>query len=90
MTWNEGNETVNIKMRRFQAYSDTVHGPTQATISAVETDLSEHIQKMEDGIEETHQKLRKEIKEDLLQISSIQTRGSVIRHPPARDRGYTT
>lgn len=43
-----------------------MHGPTEAKISAVETDLAACTQKVEDRTEETHQKLRKEIKEDLL------------------------
>lgn len=91
MKCNERDETVNTMVRRLWAYEDTVHGPTHARISTVETSPSEHIQKLEDEIEETQQKLRKEIKDYLLQISSVQTRGPVIRSRrlPARERGYT-
>lgn len=69
-------------VKRLQTYADT------SNISAVETSLSERMQKMEDRIKETHHKLRKELKKDLYQISSVETRGPVIRGrcPPARER----
>lgn len=48
--------------------------------------VSETIQKMEGRMDKSHQKLRKELKEGLLQITSVQTRGPVTRsrHPTAR------
>lgn len=50
---------------------DTVHAPTRAQISAVEIDLTDHMQRLEDRIEELLQKLSKELKEGLLQLSSV-------------------
>ena len=65
--------------KRLWCYEDTVHGPTEAKVSAVETDLAENIQTVEDRTEETQQKLKKEIKEDLLQVLWVQSRCSLIR-----------
>ncbi|RMC03515.1 hypothetical protein DUI87_20714 [Hirundo rustica rustica] len=80
-------EMVLDMAKKPRAYADAVHGPTHARIAAVETRL----QKLEDKIDENHQKLREEIREDLLQISAVQIRGSGThrRCSPARERGYT-
>ncbi|RMC03701.1 hypothetical protein DUI87_19693 [Hirundo rustica rustica] len=80
-------ETVLDMAKKLRAYADAVHGPTHARIAAVETRL----QKLEDKIDENHKKLREEIREDLLQISAVQIRGSGSqrRRSPARERGYT-
>ncbi|RMC09827.1 hypothetical protein DUI87_13614 [Hirundo rustica rustica] len=80
-------ETVLDMAKKLRAYADAVHGPTHARIAAVETRL----QKLEDKIDENHKKLREEIREDLLQISAVQIRGSGTqrRRSPARERGYT-
>ncbi|RMB99593.1 hypothetical protein DUI87_23846 [Hirundo rustica rustica] len=80
-------ETVLDMAKKLRAYADAVHGPTHARIAAVETRL----QKLEDKIDENHKKLREEIREDLLQISAVQIRGSGSqrRRSPATERGYT-
>ncbi|RMB99898.1 hypothetical protein DUI87_23678 [Hirundo rustica rustica] len=80
-------ETVLDIAKKFRAYADAVPGPTHARIAAVETCL----QKLEDKIDENHKKLREEIREDLLQISAVQIRGSGTqrRCSLARERGYT-
>ncbi|RMB94859.1 hypothetical protein DUI87_28663 [Hirundo rustica rustica] len=80
-------ETVLDMAKKLRAYADAVHGPTHARIAAVETRL----QKLEDKIDENHKKLREEIREDLLQISAVQIRGSGTqrRRSLARERGYT-
>ncbi|RMB94980.1 hypothetical protein DUI87_28523 [Hirundo rustica rustica] len=77
-------ETVLDMAKKLRAYADAVHGPTHARIAAVETRL----QKLEDKIDENHKKLREEIREDLLQISAVQIRGSgsQCRCSPARER----
>ncbi|RMC05626.1 hypothetical protein DUI87_17711 [Hirundo rustica rustica] len=80
-------ETVLDMAKKLRAYGDAVHGPTHTRITAVETCL----QKLEDKIDENHKKLREGIREDLLQISAVQIRGSGTqrRHSPGRERGYT-
>ncbi|RMC11929.1 hypothetical protein DUI87_11056 [Hirundo rustica rustica] len=80
-------ETVLDMAKKLRAYADAVHSPTHARIAAVETRL----QKLKDKIDENHKKLREEIREDLLQISAVQIRGSGSqrRRSPARERGYT-
>ncbi|XP_074386551.1 uncharacterized protein LOC141726125 isoform X1 [Zonotrichia albicollis] len=87
MKRDERGETVLDMARKLRAYADAVHGPTHARIAAVETRL----QNLEDKIEENHKKLREEIKEDLLQISAVQIRGSGIqgRRFPDGERRYT-
>ncbi|XP_059729043.1 uncharacterized protein LOC132341481 isoform X1 [Haemorhous mexicanus] len=72
MKRDDGEETVLDMAKKLRACADAVHGPTHARIAAVETRL----QRLEDKIEENHKKLREEIKEDLLQISAVQIRGS--------------
>lgn len=74
--------------KRLWYYEGIVHGPTEAKISAVETHLVENTLKMEDRIEEAHQKLRKETKEDLCQVSS-QISYYQEQIIPAREMGYT-
>ncbi|RMB96505.1 hypothetical protein DUI87_27038 [Hirundo rustica rustica] len=89
MKQEDMEETVLDMAKKLRAYADAVHGPTHARIAAVETRL----QKLEDKIDENHKKLREEIREDLLQISAVQIRGSGSqrRRSPrqARERGYT-
>lgn len=58
MMWNDRDETVSAVLRRLWVCADTVHSPTQARITAVETSLLECIEKMGNKTEETHQKLR--------------------------------
>ncbi|RMC19965.1 hypothetical protein DUI87_00810 [Hirundo rustica rustica] len=80
-------ETVLDMAKKLRAYADAVHGPTHARIAAVETCL----QKLEDKIDENPKRLREEIREDLLQISAVQIRGSGTqrRCSLGRERGYT-
>ncbi|RMB88048.1 hypothetical protein DUI87_35560 [Hirundo rustica rustica] len=80
-------ETVLDMAKKLRAYADAVHGPTHTRIAALETRL----QKLEDKIDENHKRLREEIREDLLQISAVQIRGSGTqrRRSPGRERGYT-
>ncbi|RMC18105.1 hypothetical protein DUI87_04984 [Hirundo rustica rustica] len=73
MKLEDMEETVLDMAKKLRAYADAVRGPTHARIAAVETRL----QKLEDKIDENHKKLREEIREDLLQISAVQIRGSV-------------
>ncbi|XP_064258482.1 uncharacterized protein LOC135289027 isoform X1 [Passer domesticus] len=87
MKRDDTDETVLDMARKLRAYADAVHGPTHARIAAVETRL----QRLEDKIEENHKKLREEIKENLLQISAVQIRGSGTqrRRSPDGERRYT-
>ncbi|RMB92235.1 hypothetical protein DUI87_31346 [Hirundo rustica rustica] len=80
-------EMVLDMAKKLRAYADAVHGPTHARIAAVETRL----QKPEDKIDENHKKLREETREDLLQISAVQIRGSGTqrRCSLGGERGYT-
>ncbi|RMC21199.1 hypothetical protein DUI87_02057 [Hirundo rustica rustica] len=80
-------ETVLDMAKKLRAYADAVHGPTHARITAVETPL----QKLEEKIDENPKNLREKIREDLLQISAVQIRGSGTqrRRSPGRERGYT-
>lgn len=89
LQWKEKDETDNSAVtKRLWCYEGIVHDPTEAKISAVETHLVEHALKMEDRIEEAHQKFRKETKEDLLQVSS-QIPYYQGQMTPAREMGYT-
>ena len=86
MKQDDRDETVPDMAKKLRAYADAVHGPTHARIAVVETPL----QKLEDMIEENRKKLREEIKEDLLQISAVQIRGSGTqrRRSPDGERRY--
>ncbi|RMC20625.1 hypothetical protein DUI87_01477 [Hirundo rustica rustica] len=74
MKRDDTGETVLDMAKKLRAYADAMHRPTHARIVAVETCL----QKLEDKIEENHNKLREEIrenlKEDFLQISAVQVK----------------
>ncbi|RMC05661.1 hypothetical protein DUI87_17746 [Hirundo rustica rustica] len=87
MKQEDMEETVLDMAKKLQAYGDAVHGPTHARIAAVETRL----QKLEDKIDENHKKLREGIREDLLQISAVQIRGSGTqrRHSPGGSKDCT-
>lgn len=69
-------------------YEDIIATPLEAHVSAVETELAEHVQNWEEKIEGCHQKLR-EFKEETFHVLPIQTRVSAIRsrHLQARERG---
>ncbi|RMC04397.1 hypothetical protein DUI87_19218 [Hirundo rustica rustica] len=68
MKRDDTEKTVLDMAKKLRAYADGVHGPTQARIAALEM----HMRRLEDKIEENHKKLR----EDILQISAVQVRGS--------------
>ncbi|RMC21978.1 hypothetical protein DUI87_02849 [Hirundo rustica rustica] len=87
MKRDDTEETVLDMAKKLRAYADAVHGPTHARIAAVETCL----QKLEDKIEDSHKKLREEIKEGFLQVSAVQIRGSGTkrRRSPDRERRGT-
>ncbi|RMC19882.1 hypothetical protein DUI87_03448 [Hirundo rustica rustica] len=78
MKRDETEETVLDMAKKLQAYADAVHGPTHARIAALET----HMRKLEDKIEENH----KELREDILQISAVQVRGSGTTRKRSLDR----
>ncbi|XP_014116415.1 PREDICTED: uncharacterized protein LOC102105886 [Pseudopodoces humilis] len=66
MKRDDREETVLDMAKKLRAYADTVHGPMQATIATVRTDM----QNFQNKIEENLKKLR----EDLLPVSAVQTR----------------
>ncbi|RMB93035.1 hypothetical protein DUI87_30541 [Hirundo rustica rustica] len=64
MKRDETEETVLDMAKKLRTYADTVHGPTHARITALET----QVRGLADKMEENHKKLR----EDILQISVVQ------------------
>ncbi|RMC19724.1 hypothetical protein DUI87_03288 [Hirundo rustica rustica] len=78
MKRDDTEETVLDMAKKLQAYADAVHGPTHARIAALEM----HMRKLADKIEENH----KELREDILQISAVQVRGSGTTHKCSPDR----
>ncbi|RMC04359.1 hypothetical protein DUI87_19178 [Hirundo rustica rustica] len=68
MKRDETEETVLDMAKKLRTFADAVHGPTHARIAALETQVRE----LADKMEENH----KELKEDILQISAVQVRGS--------------
>ncbi|RMC02381.1 hypothetical protein DUI87_21551 [Hirundo rustica rustica] len=65
MKRDETEETVLDMAKKLRTYADAVHGPTHARIAALET----QVWGLADKIEENH----KELKEDILQISAVQS-----------------
>ncbi|RMC19912.1 hypothetical protein DUI87_03478 [Hirundo rustica rustica] len=65
MKRNETEETVLNIAKKLRTYADAVHSPTHARIAALET----RMKKLEDKIKKNH----KELKQDILQISAVQT-----------------
>ncbi|RMC19033.1 hypothetical protein DUI87_03637 [Hirundo rustica rustica] len=88
LQWREGEDKVGVLVNKLRIYEDTVPAPFRTHVSSVETRLAEQFRSL---IEEGHQKLKKELKEEIYHISPEPTRVSAIRsrHPPARERGYT-
>ncbi|RMB97393.1 hypothetical protein DUI87_26121 [Hirundo rustica rustica] len=89
LQWREGEDKVGVLVNKLRIYEDTVTAPPFRThVSSVETRLAEQVRSL---IEEGHQKLKKELKEEIYHISPEPTRVSAIRsrYPPARERGYT-
>ncbi|RMC09791.1 hypothetical protein DUI87_13578 [Hirundo rustica rustica] len=78
MKRDETEETVLDMAKKLRTYADAVHGPTHARIAALET----RMRKLEDKIEENH----KELKQDILQISAVQVRGSGTTRKRSLDR----
>ncbi|RMC19940.1 hypothetical protein DUI87_03507 [Hirundo rustica rustica] len=88
LQWREGEDKVGVLVNKLRIYEDTVTASFRTHVSSVETRLAEQVQSL---IEEGHQKLKKELKEEIYHISPEPTRVSAIRsrHLPARERGYT-
>ncbi|RMC14749.1 hypothetical protein DUI87_06923 [Hirundo rustica rustica] len=88
LQWREGEDKVGVLVNKLRIYEDTVTAPFRTHVSSVETRLAEQVRSL---IEEGHQKLKKELKEEIYHISPEPTRVSAIRsrYPPARERGYT-
>ncbi|RMC04189.1 hypothetical protein DUI87_19008 [Hirundo rustica rustica] len=86
--WREGEDKVGLLVNKLRIYEDTVTAPFHTHVSSVGTRLAEQVRSL---IEEGHQKLKKELKEEVYHISPEPTRVSAIRsrHLPARERGYT-
>ncbi|RMB88398.1 hypothetical protein DUI87_13818 [Hirundo rustica rustica] len=78
MKRDETEETVLDMAKKLRTYANAVHGPTHARIAALET----RMRKLEDKIEENH----KELKQDILQISAVQVRGSGTTRKRSLDR----
>ncbi|RMC01203.1 hypothetical protein DUI87_22295 [Hirundo rustica rustica] len=88
LQWREGEDKVGVLVNKLRIYEDTVTAPFRTHVSSVETRLAEQVRSL---IEEGHQKLKKELKEEIYHISPEPTRVSAIRsrYPPARERAYT-
>ncbi|RMC19082.1 hypothetical protein DUI87_03686 [Hirundo rustica rustica] len=78
MKRDETEETVLDMAKKLRTYADAVHGPTHARIAALET----QVRGLADKMEENH----KELKEDILQISAVQVRGSGTTRKRSLDR----
>ncbi|TRZ07686.1 hypothetical protein HGM15179_019418 [Zosterops borbonicus] len=87
LQWREGEDRVGVLANKLRIYEDTVTAPVRTHVSSVETRLAEQVQNL---IEEGHQKLKKELKEEIYHISPDPRRVSAIRSRclPARERGY--
>ncbi|RMC04159.1 hypothetical protein DUI87_18978 [Hirundo rustica rustica] len=87
LQWREGEDKVGILVNKLRIYEDAVTAPFRTHVSSVGTRLAEQVRSL---IEEGHQKLKKELKEEIYHISPEPTRVSAIRsrYPPARERGY--
>ncbi|RMC05611.1 hypothetical protein DUI87_17696 [Hirundo rustica rustica] len=88
LQWREGEDKVGVLVNKLRIYEDTVTAPFHTHVSSVETRLAEQVRSL---TEEGHQKLKKELKEEIYYISPEPTRVSAIRstYLPARERGYT-
>ncbi|KAM4764292.1 uncharacterized protein ACIQIH_005561 [Cyanocitta cristata] len=89
LQWREGEDRVGVLVNKLRIYEDTVTAPFRTHVSSVETSfLAEQVRSL---IEEGHQKLKRELKEEIYQISPEPTRVSAIRSQrlPTRERGYT-
>ena len=75
-------------INKLRIYEDTVTVPFRTHVLSMETRLAEKVRSL---IEEGHQKLKKELKEENCHISPEPTEVAAIssQHSPARERGYT-
>ncbi|RMC09668.1 hypothetical protein DUI87_13454 [Hirundo rustica rustica] len=78
MKRDETEETMLDMAKKLRTYADAVHSPTHTRIAALKT----RMKKLEDKIEENH----KELKQDILQISAVQVRGSGTTRKRSLDR----
>ncbi|RMC21748.1 hypothetical protein DUI87_02617 [Hirundo rustica rustica] len=78
MKRDEIEETVLDMAKKLRTYADAVHGPTHARIAALET----QVRGLADKMEENH----KELKQDILQVSAVQVRGSGTTRKRSLDR----
>ncbi|KAF4796455.1 hypothetical protein TURU_083952 [Turdus rufiventris] len=88
LQWREGEDMVGIFVNKLKIYEDTVTTPFRTQVSSVETRLVEQVWSL---IEEGHQKLKEELKEENYHILQEPTRASAIRSQcsPAREKEYT-
>ncbi|RMC09859.1 hypothetical protein DUI87_13646 [Hirundo rustica rustica] len=78
MKRDETEETVLDMAKKLQTYADAVHSPTHARIAALKT----QVRRLADKMEKNH----KELKQDILQISAVQVRGSGTTRKRSLDR----
>ncbi|RMC06848.1 hypothetical protein DUI87_16297 [Hirundo rustica rustica] len=71
LQWREGEDKVGVLVNKLRIYEDTVTAPFRTHVSSVETRLAEQVRSL---IEEGHQKLKKELKEEIYHISPEPTR----------------
>ncbi|RMB92824.1 hypothetical protein DUI87_30718 [Hirundo rustica rustica] len=76
LQWRESEDKVGVLVNKLRIYEDTVTAPFRTHVSSVETRLAEQVRSL---IEEGHQKLKKELKEEICHISPEPTRVSAIR-----------
>ncbi|RMC05494.1 hypothetical protein DUI87_18687 [Hirundo rustica rustica] len=83
LQWREGEDKVSVLVNKLRIYEDTVTAPFRTHVSSVETRLAEQVRSL---IEEGHQKLKKELKEEIYHISPEPTRVSAIRSSQVEER----
>ncbi|RMC13172.1 hypothetical protein DUI87_10705 [Hirundo rustica rustica] len=83
LQWREGEDKVGVLVNKLRIYEDTVTAPFRTHVSSVETRLAEQVRSL---IEEGHQKLKKELKEEIYHISPEPTRVSAIRSSQVEER----
>ncbi|RMC09672.1 hypothetical protein DUI87_13458 [Hirundo rustica rustica] len=66
LQWREGKDKVGVLVNKLRIYEDTVTAPFHTLVSSVETRLADQVWSL---IEEGHQKLKKELKEEIYHIS---------------------
>ncbi|RMC19512.1 hypothetical protein DUI87_04124 [Hirundo rustica rustica] len=66
LQWRAGEDKVGVLVNKLRIYKDTVTAPFRTHVSSMETRLAEQVQSL---IEEGHQKLKKELKEEIYHVS---------------------